>query len=125
MESAGAEIASGRAAFYDLLVAVFELLPGRDLLLKIRNGELQHFLAGWRELGDEGFRSGLDRISSYQVAISGRPEEDVFTELAVDRTMILRGTGHADMKPPYEGLYRKGARFEDSVLGVKQFYRKA
>ena len=49
----------------------------------------------------------------------------MLTELAVDRTRILRGTGHVDMKPPYEGLYKKGARFGDSVLGVKQFYRKA
>jgi putative dimethyl sulfoxide reductase chaperone len=125
MGPAGADIASGRAAFYDLLVAVFAYLPGRDLLLKIRNGEFQHFLMGWRDLGDGGFRSGLDRISSYQVAIGERPEKDVLSELAVDRTRILRGTGHADMKPPYEGLYKKGARFGDSVLGVKQFYRKA
>jgi TorA maturation chaperone TorD len=59
------------------------------------------------------------------MAMRERPEEDILTELAVDRTTILRGTGHADMKPAYEGLYRKGARFEDSVLGVRRFYRKA
>jgi putative dimethyl sulfoxide reductase chaperone len=76
-------------------------------------------------LGEPGIRTGLDRISSYRAAIKERPEEDVLTELAVDRTRILRGTGHADMKPPYEGLYKKGARFEDSVLGLRKFYRKA
>ncbi len=59
------------------------------------------------------------------MAIRERPDEDVLTELAVDRTRILRGTGHAHMKPPYEGLYRKGARFGDSVLGLRRFYRKA
>ena len=59
------------------------------------------------------------------MTIRERPDEDVLKELAVDRTRILRGTGHADMKPPYEGLYRKDARFEDSVLGLMKFYRKA
>jgi TorA maturation chaperone TorD len=59
------------------------------------------------------------------LAARERPDEDVLTELAVARTRILRGTGHADMKPPYEGLYKKGGRFEDSVLGLRRFYRKA
>ncbi len=76
-------------------------------------------------MGEQGIQAGLDLISSYQAAIRERPEEDVLAELAVDRARILKGTGHADMKPPYEGLYKKGARFEDSVLGVKRFYRRA
>jgi putative dimethyl sulfoxide reductase chaperone len=118
-------IASGRAVFYDLLVAVFELLPGQVLLAKIREGEFERLLANYRGLGEPGIRAGLDNISSYRIAIRERPEEEVLRDLSVDRTKILRGTGHVDMKPPYEGLYRKGARFGDSVLGVKQFYRKA
>jgi TorA maturation chaperone TorD len=125
MGSAGAGIASGRAAFYSLLIAGFEHLPGRELLLKIRNGEFEHFLMGWRELGDGGFRSGLDLISSYQSAIPQRPDDETLTELSVDRTRILRGTGHADMEPPYEGLYKKRGDFGDSVLEVKRFYRRA
>ncbi len=120
-----ADIASGRAAFYEFLVAVFELLPDKELLGKIRDGVLEGFLSGWRGLGDKGFRSGLDKVSSYRNSLQGKADDDVIRELSVDRTKILRGTGHADMKPPYEGLYRKGARFGDSVLGVKQFYRKA
>ena len=123
--SAGADIASGRAAFYGLLIAVFEHLPGQGLLAKIKDGEFERLLAGHRELGDYAIRAGLDKISSYQIAIRERPQEDVLTELSVDRTRILRGTGHADMKPPYEGLYRKGARFVDSVLEVKRFYLRS
>ena len=125
MKTNGYDIASGRAAFYDLLVKIFELLPGQDLLAKIRDGEFERLLASHRELGEKGIRAGLDRISSYQLTARERPDEDVLTELAVDRTKILRGTGHPDMKPPYEGLYRKGARFEDSVQGLRRFYRKA
>jgi putative dimethyl sulfoxide reductase chaperone len=118
-------LAAGRAALYDLLVAVFEQLPDRVLLAKIRDGEFQRLLAGYRGLGEQGIRTGLDLISSYQVAIRERTEENVLTELAVDRTRIVRGTGHTDMKPPYEGLYRKGANFGDSVSQVRQFYRGA
>ena len=125
MGTAGADTASGRAAFYDLLIGGFEHLPSRDLLLKIKNGKFQHFLMGWRELGDGGFRSGLDLISSYQSAIRQRPDGETITELSVDRTRILRGTGHADMKPPYEGLYKKRGDFGDSVLEAKGFYRRA
>ena len=28
------------------------------------------------------------------------------------------------MNPPYESLYKKGAGFGDSVLGLKRFYRR-
>jgi TorA maturation chaperone TorD len=119
------DIASGRAAFYNLLVAVFESLPDRALLAKIRDGEFERLLTRYRGLGEQGIQAGLDRISTFRIAIRERPEEEVLTELAVDRTRILRGTGHTDMKPPYEGLYKKGVRFEDSVLGLRRFYRKA
>ncbi|HME45255.1 MAG TPA: molecular chaperone TorD family protein [Syntrophorhabdales bacterium] len=119
------DIASGRASFYNFLIAGFEVLPDLELLLRIRNGQFQRFLVGWRDLGDGSFRSGLDLISSYQSTILQRPDDETVTELSVDRTRILRGTGHADMKPPYEGLYKRGAGFGDSVLGLKRFYRKA
>jgi TorA maturation chaperone TorD len=76
-------------------------------------------------LGEKGFRAGLDRISSYRSAIREKSDEVALTELSVDRTKILRGTGHGDMKPPYEGLYKKGTGFGNSVLIVKRFYRTA
>jgi putative dimethyl sulfoxide reductase chaperone len=120
-----AGVASGRAALYNLLIAVFEQPPDHNLLARIRGGEFERLLAGYRELGEKGFRAGLDKISSYQRAIRERPDGEVLTELAVDRTRILRGTGHTDMKPPYEGLYKKGAGFGESVRKVRRFYRKA
>jgi putative dimethyl sulfoxide reductase chaperone len=106
-------------------MAVFERPPDQDLLARIRDGEFGRLLASYRELGEKGFRAGLDKVSSYQSAIRQRPDEEVLTELAVDRTRILRGTGHKEMKPPYEGLYKKGVGFGESVLGVRRFYRKA
>lgn len=95
------------------------------MLARIKGGEFELLLAEYRELGEKGFRLGLDRISSYQRAIRERVDSDVLTELAVDRTKTLRGTGHRDMKPPYEGLYKKGAGFGESVRDVRRFYRTA
>lgn len=120
-----ADVASGRAALYGLLIAVFERPPDHNLLAKIRTGEFEQLLGGYRELGERGFRAGLDKISSYRAAIRERPDEEALIELAVDRTRILRGTGHRDMRPPYEGLYKKGVGFGESVRDVRRFYRKA
>ncbi len=116
-------VASGRAALYDLLSAVFEHLPDR-LLPRIRSGELQAFLAAFREMAG-GFRPGLALVSDYESAIRERPDGEVVSELSVDRTRVLRGTGHVDMLPPYEALYKKRRDVRDSVLEVRRFYRRA
>jgi putative dimethyl sulfoxide reductase chaperone len=121
----GADIAGGRAAFYDLLVAVFDRLPDQALLGKIKKGEFKSFLSRCCELRSGGMDKGLLLLDSYQSGIGGRPDEEVLTELSVDRTKILRGTGHQDMMPPHEGLYRQKDRVGDSVLQVRRFYRKA
>jgi TorA maturation chaperone TorD len=123
--AAMAEIAGGRAGLYDMLVGIFGHLPDQQFLGVIRGPDLQCFLENCRELGSSGFKSGLRNISSYQSAVKDRSDEEVLTELSVDRTRILRGTGGREMKPPYEGLYRKRKGLGDSVLEVKRFYRRA
>lgn len=125
MKTNRSDIASGRVALYNLLIAVFERPPDHNLLAKIRGGAFEQLLSGYRELGEKGFRAGLDTISSYRVGIKEKSDEAVLTELSVDRTKILRGTGHRDLKPPYEGLYKKGTGFGESVREVRRFYRKA
>ena len=54
-----------------------------------------------------------------------RPDEEVIVELSVDRTGILRATGHTNLKPPYEGLYKNDKNIGASALEVKNCYRKA
>jgi TorA maturation chaperone TorD len=122
---AGAGIAAGRAAFYDLLVAVFRHLPDRDLLMRIERGDFQDFFARCCELENGRLNSGVGLLNSYQGGIRGRPEGEVLTELSVDRTKMLRGTGHEDLKPPYEGLYTRRQSMGDSVLEARRSYRKA
>jgi TorA maturation chaperone TorD len=121
----GADVAAGRAAFYDLLVAIFGHLPDLGLVAKIERGDFQTFLARCCELEQGRLDSGLRMVTAYQDGIKGRPGEEVLTELSVDRTRILRGTGHPDLKPPYEGLYRREENIGDSVLEIRRFYRKA
>ncbi|RJR47453.1 MAG: hypothetical protein C4576_09530 [Desulfobacteraceae bacterium] len=122
--TAGADVASGRAAFYELLVGVFQWLPDREFLQKIRNGGFQDLLTRFSELRNDRFDSGAHLLSSYQSSIQTGSDEEVLKELSVDRTRILRGTGHPDLKPPYEGLYSRKAAGE-SVLEIIRFYRRA
>jgi TorA maturation chaperone TorD len=77
------------------------------------------------ELNSARCRSGIAYVYSYQSAIRSRPDDEVLTELSVDRTKILRGTGHPDLKPPYEGLYREGRDVGQSLLEVRRCYREA
>lgn len=123
--TAGADMASGRAAFYELLVAVFRRLPDSDLLVKIGRGEFQNLLVRCCELENDRLNSGVQLLTSYRSAVQDRVEEEVLMELSVDRTRILRGTGHPDLKPPYEGLYRRTTGMGESVLEIRNFYRLA
>lgn len=118
-----AEMAHGRAKIYDLLVGVFSNLPDRRFLAKIRGDDLNNVLNTLSDLNSARCRSGIDYIHSYQSAIKTKSDEEILTELSVDRTRILRGTGHPDLKPPYEGLYKEGKDIGESVLEVKRFYR--
>jgi TorA maturation chaperone TorD len=92
---------------------------------RIERGEFQNYLARCCELENGRINAGLDFLTSYQSCIRGRSEEEVLMELSVDRTKILRGTGHPDLKPPYEGLYRSRKSMGDSLLKIRGFYRGA
>ncbi|NIR13014.1 MAG: molecular chaperone TorD family protein [Desulfobacterales bacterium] len=120
-----AEMAGARAKIYDLLLGIFSHLPDQQLLRKIRGDHLKNVLNALSQLNSTRCGSGLNLIDSYQSSIKFRPDEEVLTELSVDRTKILRGTGHTDLKPPYEGLYKAGRDVGQSLLEVKRFYRES
>ncbi len=120
-----ANIAEGRAKIYDLLVGIFGRLPDQQLLSNMKGVGFQRVLNGLCGLDNPKCQSGTDHVASYQAEIKGKPEEQILNELSVDRTRILRGTGHRDLKPPYEGLYRSKEGIGESVLQVKRFYRKS
>jgi TorA maturation chaperone TorD len=120
-----AEMAGARAKIYDLLLGIFNHLPDQQLLSKIRGDHLKNVLNALSQLNSARCGSGLDLIHSYQSAIKSKPDDEVLTELSVDRTKILRGTGHPDLKPPYEGLYKAGRDVGQSLFEVKRFYTEA
>ena len=123
--SSMAEVAGGRAMIYGLFVEVFSHLPDQQLLSKIKGGDFQNLLIGVSHLDNLSLLSYKDHIKSYQSLIKSRSAEQVLTELSIDRTRILRGTGYRDLKPPYEGLYRGMKEIGESILAVKRFYKKA
>jgi TorA maturation chaperone TorD len=119
----GADLALGRAKLYGALVGVFGGSPDRTLVAALRGSELNELLEILRSLDHPELRSGADRVDAYRVASQYKSDDKIFNELAVDRTRILRPSGHTDLKPPCEGAYR---RQEEAVaLAVKQCYRQA
>ena len=118
-------MAGARATVYDLLVGIFGHLPDEQFLARIRGDAFNHVLDTLSHLKSARCESGIDYLQSFQSAVESRAEEKVLDELSVDRTRILRGTGHPDLKPPYEGLYKTNRDAGQSLLEVKRFYRKA
>ncbi|MBU2498831.1 MAG: molecular chaperone TorD family protein [Proteobacteria bacterium] len=120
-----AEIAGGRASVYDLLVGVFGCLPDEAFLTRIEGEGVQSFLDSCSAIEGRGFKPGVDHIHHYRSLMKGRPRHEILEELSVDRTGILRGTGHRDLRPPYEGLYKSRKNSGDILLEIKRSYRKA
>ncbi|MBW1944067.1 MAG: molecular chaperone TorD family protein [Deltaproteobacteria bacterium] len=120
-----ADIAGGRARVYDLLVGVFGHIPDQHYLDRIMGDDLMQFLETCCDMNSATFKSGVDYVNAYHSLAMSRPVEEVLEEMGVDRTAIMRGTGHHDLKPPHETLYRGRENAGESLLEIKRFYRKA
>ena len=120
-----AQVAERRAEAYGSLVGAFSTLPDKDLLMRIKGNGLDELLHAFYEWDRSRFKSGVDHVKSYCAAVGTKPDDDVLTDLSVDRTRILRGTGNTGLQPPYEGVYKGRKNTVTSALQVKKFYRKA
>jgi TorA maturation chaperone TorD len=120
-----ASMARERAKIYDLLAGILTRLPDQEFLGMVRGDALNQILDGLSDLKSARCDSGIEYIHSYQSAIKSKSDQEVLNELSVDRTRILRGTGHPDLKPPYEGLYKDYQGVGETLLEVKRFYRNA
>lgn len=116
------QTAAARAQIYAHFVRLFGQLPDSRLIADIRQGHIHQSFAGFSKLNHPDFNTGLDHISSYSQQIHKKPDEMILEELGVDRTRIVRGTGHADLNPPYEGMYKDRREKSESLLAVKRFY---
>lgn len=120
-----AQVAERRAEAYGLLVGAFSTLPDKDLLMRIKGNGLDELLDTFYQWDKSRFKAGVDHVKSYCAAVGTKPDDDVLTDLSVDRTRILRGTGNTGLQPPYEGVYKGRKNTVTSALQVKKFYRKA
>ena len=120
-----AQSAGLRAGVYGLLAGVMGNLPDKRLIFMIKGDELIGLFRRIDNTRFQDYHEAIDLIQAYGTEIEDRPEEEVLQELAVDRTRIMRGTGPRELKPPYEGLYRKNGKADQSIRQLKEFYRTA
>lgn len=116
-----ADLTLGRARMYGLLAVIFGGLPDKTLTTALRGSELDGLLEIFCKIDAVGLRSGADLVRSYWVGMGPESDDALCNDLAVDRTRILRSTGHADLKAPYEGAYK--GHPETVALEIKKFYR--
>jgi TorA maturation chaperone TorD len=119
------DIAGRRAGFYEFLAGGWHRLPESSYLEKVKGLTLNHFIDVCCQLGGSEFKKGAECIRSYRILASRKSDAQAIEELSVDRTRILRGTGHSALMPPYEGLYKGKKNTGQPLLEIKQFYRKA
>lgn len=105
-------LATVRSRLYGFLGAVFNRLPDKQFATSLASGELSNLLATIAEVEDltADVREGLELIKQYIQQVKGKPVEELKTELAVDRTRLVRGlTPALSPLPPYESEYVGGA----------------
>lgn len=103
-----AALAGYRSRIYGFLGAVFNRLPDDHFAASLQGEDQAGFFASLAEIEDlpSGMREGLRFINSYSRAAAGRPLEEVRTELAVERTRLVRGIKRGyGPPPPYESVY--------------------
>ena len=63
-------------------------------------------------------------FSAFSNASAHQPIDSVLTDLAVDRTQLVRGVNEEGIRAPYESLYL-AAKSETTTLSVVEAYRRA
>ncbi len=103
-----AALASHRSRIYGFLGAVFNRLPDDRFAASLQGEDQAGFFASLAQIEDlpSGMREGLRLIDRYSQETVGRQVEEVRTELAVERTRLVRGLkpGYGP-PPPYESIY--------------------
>jgi len=125
-----ATLAETRSRVYGFPGAVFNRLPDNMFAESLSGPELAHFLlslAGAEDLPGD-MQDGLKLIEGFVRACKGKAVDELRTELAVERTRLLRGVkpGYSP-PPPYESVYvgsDQGPLMQASVA-VRQAYAEA
>ncbi len=125
-----AGLAASRSRVYGFLGAVYNRLPDEGFAESLSGSDLAGFLsslAGTEDL-PEGMREGLGLIEEFVRDSEAKPVDELQTELAVERTRLLRGVkpGYGP-PPPYESVYVGSDRqpLMQASVAVRQAYAEA
>jgi len=125
-----ANLAQARSRVYGFLGAVFNRLPDDQFAASLSSPEVATFLSSLGEGEDqsEDMQEGLRLMKAFIGASKGKPVEELKTELAVERTRLLRGIkpGYGP-PPPYESVYAATALEAQgqTTFNVKNIYAAA
>jgi len=104
-----ANLAAARSRVYGFLGTVYNRLPSDLFVENLLGNEMGVFLSSLLEVEDlpVELRAGLLLLQDYIRTSQGKPVEQLRTELAVDRTRLLRGVKpDYGPPPPYESVYK-------------------
>ena len=103
-----ATLAASRSRVYGFLGAVYNRLPDDQFAKSLPSPEVAGFLLSLAGIEDlpKDMREGARMIERFIQASEGKPVDELRTELAVERTRLLRGVkpGYSP-PPPYESIY--------------------
>jgi len=120
-----AEIAKGRSEMYQVLLSAFCNLVDMNLVENIRTGKILELVQLLNEIDNKNTKKGIKLLEAYLNGLDAKNEDQIFNELAVDRTKIMRATDLKDQKPPYESLYKRQGNLIEYAGKLNLFYKKA
>ena len=125
-----AALATSRSRVYGFLGAVYNRLPDDSFAESLSGPDLAGFLsslAGTEDL-PEDMREGLELIQGFTRDSAAKPVDELETELAVERTRLLRGVkpGYGP-PPPYKSVYVGSDQqpLTQASVAVRQIYAEA
>jgi TorA maturation chaperone TorD len=125
-----AALATARSRVYGFLGALYNRLPDDQFAASLSSSEIGDFLSSLGEAEDtpEDMRAGLRLMEAFIRAARGKPVEELKTELAVERTRLMRGIkpGYGP-PPPYESVYAESAQaaMGQAMKSVRNTYAEA
>ncbi len=125
-----AGLAQARSRVYSFLGGIFSRLPDERFVQSLYNSDLANLMTSLTQTEGlpEDMYEGVRLIEAFIRSVEKRQAEEVKTELAVERTRLLRGIkpGYSP-PPPYESVYvgLDNQPNMQSSVAVRQAYAEA
>lgn len=125
-----ATLAQSRSRIYGFLAAVYNRLPDEQFARNLQSAEMGEFFSTLKQMEDlpKEMREGIQLIERYVQSRREYSVEELLTELAVERTRLLRGIkpGYGP-PPPYESVYLGSDQSPiiQTIMTVQRAYTEA